>query len=770
MAKDVLFFFVEGDGRVRQIVNGVVTSLGTKTSLPQAPIGSQDIAIGWERSSELFGNIRNFSLPLGFVMDAAKILRNDAYKLNIDRELYLLILRYVSEIDSTYYKNYYKYLYKGQLDFSTFEDKQGEGIVEIGIMEGGLNKLLKSGGSIQYAIPFDEDSIKIKLDGIDIEKQASYVLADGFEISNSVYGGFWWAPFSLIGQDGSGSGVAFLTQNIESTNSLSFSDKLLSNNWAAQASSTNSGSVVVNISGKIMYRCTDNDPGQFFKMRFLKSTQTTGNQNDYELFSEIPVANQIHTHDIDIDISLQPSERLYLEGFLGTPGVDLKIEFLAESKMTMKFKNKADTTYIDAYTPYVFYKKLCVKLGIPIDAAISELLSKCTYTITCGDAIRGLPGSEIKTTMSDFFKSYNVYLMAGLGVQNDQIVLEERNFFFKKDSVAAATELGEAKNMVIKPALDQLFSSIKIGHAEQNIDDVNGKFDFNGYHIYSSPIKVIDRQIDLQSRYKAGPYEIEITRLNLEGKVTTDNSNDNDVFVIDAVLNKPKIESVLLSFISSGNYIVFPINPKIVAGQKFRITGTASNNNVYTVLSVEDLGSTQTVYTDILISVAEFTVIASLEWITGQVFDLDRSVLVTDGVPSPESIFNVRLSPDRLLTTHFPWLKSFLYNYDTEKLKFESSNRNSSLVAGGLIQKRDININDMGASIALPYYLEFETRVPSDLVDSLETDPNRCFATNWEHVRWTGFLMNAGIAPNTYAEQTYKLLMTSENDPKKLIL
>lgn len=750
--KDVLFFLVEADGRVRQIVNGVVTSIGTRKSLPQAPIGSQEISLGWQRSDEYYGNIRAFSLPLGFVMDGAKILRNDAYKFNVDRELYLLILKYVSEIDTINYKNYYKFLYKGQIDFSTFKDKQGDRIVEVQIMEGGLNKLLKSQANTKYSIPFDDDAINVLMDGIDLFEKHNFVTIN----EGTVFEGPGLMGIAFVSKEGQSSGVATFTVYPGALpGSLSTSSEYFL--------ITTDAITDMRIKGRFDFTFTNPPATPSFEVVLITPAGRTislGTGN-----------TSISTFDFDETFSTSAGEKFFLVlSELANLFAGSGVEF-SETNIELTYFNRAASSVVKAFRPYDLYKKICIKMGIDEQYAISTKLQSCSFCITCGDGIRGLDNSAIKTTLNEFFKAFNVYLMAGLSVENNTLRFEGREHFFVPDSVTPATELGDAKDMEITMATDLMFSSIKIGHADQVVDDVNGKYDFNGSHVYSSPVKSVNKQLDLQSPWKAGPYEIEITRLNLEGKTTTDNSNDNDVFVIDVdCVNIATSAPILLSFIASGNYIVFQSTTKVVAGQRFQIIGSASNDRIYTVTEVEDLGATQTVHTDATITVTEAAVNVTIAWLTGQIFELDRSINVTAGVPSPETIFNVRLSPDRLLVTHYPWIRSFLYGYDSEEVKFESTNRNSDLVAGGLIQKRNHPIDEMGTPIALPFYLEHGTRVPTDLVEVLETNINKCFATDWENTRYTGFLLKAGIAPVNAGEQTYKHLLTYENDPETLIL
>lgn len=842
MKKDVLFFFVEADGRTRQIVNGVVVSLANKKQLPQGPIGSHDIAIVWERSLVWWGNIRNFSFPLSFVMDGGKILRNDAYKFNVDRELYLLILRHVCEVDPVYYRDYYKFLYKGQLDFSSFNDKQSDPAVQINIMEGGINKLLKSQAATQFTIPFDEDAVNLKLDGIFLTQKHNFITLATLYSGDSLLGvlqttkegeAAFVASFTIYNQSEPGD----LTTSLE------------------YFLTTSQAITNIRIKGSIS-----------FSTLGLGNFQLILKSSEGQSILLTPVITAASLADFDVLFSSVAGEKFFLT--LNASG-GFATGDLVETSISVEFQSKFATSYIQAYKPLDFYKKLCAKMGIDPLKATSAMLSTCNILITSGDGVRGITsdkipkvtvdaefiapgrfiaanksmwkvgreiritntvsnnvtgvitlvdgpiatgphtgeyniyfnsaltpivnevatdvvfehmnftqGAAIKTSFNDFFKAYSIYLMAGVGVEAEELKFERFNHWFKPDTITAATELGEAKEMVITEAVDQMFSSIKIGHKEQDISNVNGKFDFNGYQIYTSPLKSVSRQLDLQSPYKAGPYEIEITRLNLDGKTTTDNGNDNDVFVIAA-----KPDSANNIFQTSAEIyadgapftpgypllgIVAP-TPLLSAGMTIRVSGSASNNGDYTIASATPWFFGQLIATNEPL-VNEASVIITIEIIKGQNFNLDRTILVTEGVPDPIGIFNVPLSPKRLLMEWLTWLRSFLYKFDADSLIFETANRNADLIAGGIIEKANVPINDMGNPIARPFYLEFGTQVPVSLNDSLEADMNRCFATMWERTRYTGFLWNAGLAPVSRIEQKFKLLMTSENDPEDLIL
>lgn len=752
-----LYYIMEQDGRTARIVNDVVQYLGQPAALPQTPSAWFDIAIIWERNMNRYGNVRNLSLPLGFVLDGAQILRDGLYRSNIDRKLYLLIQRRVTEIDALFFRTFYKYLYKGELDFSTMKDEQGEPKVTINIQEGGVQKLWDANDTTEYFIPFDEDAVNLYMDGVIFDRSAKFV-AYG-EVDNAINTNTHALPVVFVNAEGTGQGIAFFSQQLEDIplSVVAYVDD--SGNYSI----INSGTVPVtfNYTGAFPFECIQSDVNAAYRIIMVK--QDGVEITAYDTLAAM-VAGTVYPGTINQAITLAPGERVFFLGrFYGFfTGVGVAISFLESGSVTATFTSRAAATTVKAFKPYDLYRKLAEKLGIL--SVSSVILQACTYLVTSGDGLRGITAAGVKTTMAAFWKSYNIYLKAGIAVQNQVLVFESRDQFF---TTGSSTDLGPAQNFTITPAKDLMFSSIKVGHREQSIDDVNGKFDFNGYQIYTSPITRDTKQIDLQSDYKAGPYEIEITRINNDGKTTTDANTDNDVYVIDGK-EEPLIQTVLVSFIASGNYIVFPLSPVIVPGQMFRVTGSVSNDGVYTVTDVIT-STVQQVSTDITITVSEAAVSVTIEFLSGGVWILRRDIVVTSGVPSPSTIFNVALSPHRLLLLHGPWLRGALSGYEPGKLIFQTGNRNNDLVAGGITDNADVPINTLGAAMFAPWYFELETQVPVSLSDTLDTTPDKDFSGTWGNEAFEGFLIHAGLAPNTQAEQEYKLLAAPGTDITKFI-
>lgn len=770
-----LYYILKKDGRSGKIVNGVPTYTGIPTPLPNTPQGWQEINLAYERPVEKHGLTTQFGLQFGHVLNGAHLLRDAIYNRTTEDELELLIQRLKLIITDTTYDWYYKYFTKMEIDLSASEDEQD--IFKAPLLGTGLEKLIKAGYETVHSFPMnDPEAVNLEMDGIELEKKGSFILVDGLEIDNTTYGDSSWAPFPLVNSEGSAAGIALFSQDIENTAGVSFADKLLSTNFFAKAAGNVQGSIDLHITGKIVYECTEQDAANGLIMRFLRSNQDIGNQNDYLLFTDSPlVQGTTYTHDIDITIPLQANERCYLEMILGTTGVDTKFQFSPDSKLSAEFGYTAPATIIKAFRRSTLLIKLIKAITGSEDYAKSDLCTEFDdLLITCGDAIRGIEAAVLKTSLSDFFKDCDSTLMAGEAIIKidgaDKYEIEDREYYYPNNDDSEDTDLGEATDFEIQPAKDLKCNTFKFGHQKQNIEDVNGKYDPNGNNQFTGPLTKDIKEYNMVSPYKSGPYEIELLRLNLEGKTTTDNDSDNDVFVIAAEEEQTTYPEVTVSFSEAFAGIILPTSVKLRAGQQIRITGSVSNDGVYDVVSVNFF---------LLFQVAVLTqpvtdetdVLVSIEIISGFNYILNRPVYDTlEGVPT-DTIFNLPyLTPKTMLKRHIRWIASMNAGLETKKIKFSSDkdNKNSGLktVLGSVTVDEDAEESFAGAEkMFQPFYAIFKASPLIDLPELLEENPNRIFSVTDENgYIWRGFLRISGLAANEYTPQEWRLLLTPDND------
>lgn len=783
--KNNQFYLIEEDGRSNYVNNGIVTSRGTRTPLPEAPAGWQDIAFAWERNKQRHGTLRGFSNDLDFVLDGAEIVRDAYYKTNLDRKIYLLIQRLKLQYGPSSYKWLYETLYKGELDLTTVKDFQTSDKVTVSIMEGGLHKQINANWSTVYRIEFDQDAVNVKMDGIELQEAAKYNVPDGVNIQKTVYGTSFYLPASFINREGNLPYLAFLSQSLKTAPAV-FADKLTDSNYLVKAADNNTGQLSVTITGRLKFSCTDNDPNNGFKVRFLRSGQTTVNQDDYLIFSLTPTVVN-YEYDVDLTIPLDPGERLYLEGiYFGTSGTEVAIEFNPGSDLKLTYEQRGAQTWVKGFLRKHLFRKLMKKITGNEEVAISELLEDGDRIITSFDAIRGIEGAGIQTSLADFYTDVDADLCAGFGIINGaatanlppghRATLEARESFYNGSDTV---DLGEAKEFEVGTPAEMLISKIKVGWKEPQTEDVNGKFGFNASQQYTTPMQRTSNEYLAVSPYKADPFEIETTRIALNGKDSTDSQKDNDNAVLWVERSQDDL-TASVTFFATGNKVKLSDDIEFVVGQKIRFTGSTANDREAFVTAVDLVPSLnlQIIELDATLT-DEGPVSVLIEWVEGITYNLKRESYTNEadpdgfGVPSPTTVFNIDLSPKRMLLRHGRWLASILDKYKNEKLIFQSGTRNTALktVQGSvtIAENSNVNISDLGEKIFQPYLFFVTVNGDNDLPELMEVNPNRCFSCTLAGKTVKGYNMKAAYSLNELNEQVFSLLCTGDTDVKKLV-
>lgn len=758
------YYIVDENNRSGRIINGVIEWVATPTPLPNSPDGWQDISLIWEYSLVRYGTMRSFSLPLGFVLDAATILRDGLYRSTVDKKLFLIIQRRVLELDENYFKDYYKFFYKGQFDFSTAVDKQSEQRFEVNLLDGGLWRTIKAKEDTVYSIPLS-DADYIVMDGLEIFSSTSFLSVSSTIISNVAMYGLMWLPIQFINSEGTIVNAVSLSQEqIEKQSNSNYDDSDNAENYFF--SSTSEIEITLSI-GEIIGELNNGLKGELYiKNSNGTRTQIAVIESDNPSGTSGFTKRQVFASQ-EIIISLAAGEKLYLisqntDSPLIAGG---SATIWSEFKIKINFASKFRTTTIRAYSPINLFKALLSKMGIDENKVVSNALESSTYYITSGDGLRMIDGAVIKTSFKDFFAAFNVYHMLGWGIENDTVRIERRSYF--RNKTPEPFDCGNAKDMEISPATDLMFSRLKIGHKEQNIDDVNGKFDFNGTTNYSSPAEAVSNELEIVSPYKAGPYEIEITRINFDGKTTTDGENDNEVYVIDTDAGESSFQLPnVLFYEQDGGYFIsgIPIAKAVYVGMTFT-TNNIANQGPYTVTGIFNIDGVSNAW-----QVQEALVTGLSGPITFTITSkvprkIRRDIPVSSGVPSPATIFNAALSPARLVRIHGPWLRGCLDGYGGA-LTWGSASRGSELIAGGIAENANVTMSALGSRMFRPWYFDYGTEVPVVVMDA---DFNARFSGSWEGKYFDGFAMKIGLAPHTREEQKIKLLAGPDIDMTNFI-
>lgn len=678
--KDWKHYIIDSSGNYLYWNGAAVSTSATPIELPEGPEGWDGIAIAWQRDMTKIGVVRSYTVPLTFIKDGYQIITSKFYAGNIETKLSLRIQKRKTAYTGTYLRHNYLDFYTGEIDLTSFKDNGNA--VTVTVSEGGLSKKIKAAENTVQELSMESNYINVLLDGYNIDYGAK-MMATEQKYQPFLAHDKYLLSFYNISEEQQRLYMALF--NVEYTPLINTYDFLTSDK----------------------YFLTVTDPITFdfhFRLKglILKSTTATGNvwarlynQNGtiVSTLMFIAVGTGVGGFPVDIDvtvsITLAANERLFLVGG-GTPAPILSVY---ESTTEISYQAKFRETIIKAKLPSQVFRELVgAAAGMELFADTTFIEQNDAYALTPGDSVRGLDNVVMKTTLNNFNDFARVVFNGGFGIVNDKAVIKDYGDFL---STASPIQI-KVKNLVISDATDLRCNTIKIGYPDQQIDDVNGRYEFNNTHVYDTPVKSVQKELTLVSPYLAQPFLIEARRQDLDGKTTTDNGSDNDIFIIHIDLANP--------------------------------------------LNIDGV----TVYKP-----------------KRQVFDS------VEGIPD-SNIYNLLISPKRLLrNVHYKYINSLMDGFEGQELIFKSTEKNHGLkteLAGDVVDE-DANETIGPDKYFILKYLDADTEVPVDLVTQLDPDPNVCFAFGQGG---EGFIIKAGIQPETKQEQSYKLLATPNVDISNL--
>jgi hypothetical protein len=358
----------------------------------------------------------------------------------------------------------------------------------------------------------------------------------------------------------------------------------------------------------------------------------------------------------------------------------------------------------------------------------------------------------------------------GLGIENDVLVIEKTSYFFDKNVVI---DLGEVSEFEITVADDLVFNTIKVGYANQDYDSVNGKDEFNVTQNYTTPHTRIVQELDITSPYRADSYGIELLRVNLDGKDTTDNKSDNDTFFLNVKRGGTyNFYSGNVQYNANGaNTITIPEEFMTNPGT-FTLTGTL-NNGTFTVVNTSYLlvGSTIFTVAETLTDGTENVVITAT---SSTYYMLNRPAYSSiTGLLHPAKMFNVELSPKTNLLNNADYIHSILDFQDMNFIKFQAGDKNSDLsrtLNGKTItEKADIQIAQLAPKLFRPYYFTFKVPTDYNFLKTIQANKYSKLSFTNEGKKYYGFLVDGGVMPALRDVQQIKLLCAPETDLSQLI-
>lgn len=750
-----LYDVVNKVGQSASFVNGTLIWNSIYTPLDLTPNGWQQLSILTERNKDSFGLDITYGVPQDFLLSAASIIKSILFIKGTEEICYLRILELQLWLTDVEYGYYYDQICKTEIDLSTAVDSGG---VSAQILDGDVTKYMKARKSIIYSIDIDSTNRQaVLMDGLSLQESAQFIIQDPLDVNFRAVGNHIIGLSMTTAEQKGALGAQSTTRlEIDQSNKagiIASNDQILTSSGPSVVTGImdfavtvqrypgsgvpvlpqlrfTCGFLVIDSAGNIVnYPGNENiffDSGPGFESGFgrhvIKVTKTFSLPADCKAYPRcsVNVTNSSYAGSIQF---------IYDNNSISAPGAP---------NLTLNYTFKQAHTVCYCLTAKTLGEALMNKMTDGQYTLRSDLLDNPDLNIffTCGDSLRRLVGAQIKISMGTYLQALNVPYGTGYGTIASQLRIEKKRFWVAPDD--AGVQLGDSGDgYKLYPAADMTFASFKIGYPSESdnsaLGDINGKFEFNVTQTYNTPITRVDKVLDITTTVKTSMYKMEETRINLEGKLTTSDNADNDIFMVH-------VEKNITPF--AGPFIVEGVNYTALWFLDRSINQYIQNNNLFANVG------------DIINGLP----VTTAQWITVGVLDKNTA-------------FNVALSPKQcLIRSHGDYIHSCIEHADNKYLTFANSNKNSGLLIisqpGGVDTEENGNvlIGSLKATIFKPWYFEGQIVTPSTLTLTIAGNPVRKYLTNYKSIPISGTAMKTAIAPTDNAQQAYQLLLGPDVD------
>lgn len=293
--------------------------------------------------------------------------------------------------------------------------------------------------------------------------------------------------------------------------------------------------------------------------------------------------------------------------------------------------------------------------------------------ITNGFQIRqfDISNKPVQISLKDLLEGsgpiWNAAVQYSIIDNTEKMRVEPVDAFFGGDRI---WEFKEISGYTESHSKDMTWNEIEIGYQKFSEDELNTLDEFNTYQQWLLPIKSYKGKYQKKSGFIASGYEVEkMRREQFKDNPSTSLSNDDALFVI-CYITERKHKGVAFSI--AGNKLTVSKQVNILAGETVKINKVGGGPNtgiVYTVLGAQTKPGEDQYFLSPA-PVAD-TGIAEIEIpITGPEAEKNEAFDVVDNLISPDTAYNLRISPVRMLYNHSTILNSCLEKKaDTAQIK-----------------------------------------------------------------------------------------------------
>lgn len=274
---------------------------------------------------------------------------------------------------------------------------------------------------------------------------------------------------------------------------------------------------------------------------------------------------------------------------------------------------------------------------------------------------------QMAISMKDMWEGLEPLHHIGFGFEDDtnrapgfkRLRVEHWKFFYQDEILMECNQVNQVERQTIA---NEHYSKAKIGYEKWEAEEFNGLDELLTNREYRTDLAQVKNELSKLSKFIASGYAWEVTR-----RKNTDSKDwrlDNDIFLVcvTRLIKEIYTETLEGNFGISGFVTeTEPVN--ITAGDLVEITGTTSNNGIYTIIEVGEISAPIVGSIWVIALSPGTTPEAATATFTltnpGFIVELGN-VLTPENIIDPATLYNYRLSPARVALR---WLDKIFASY-----------------------------------------------------------------------------------------------------------
>lgn len=410
-----------------------------------------------------------------------------------------------------------------RLDFTTINIDVKSKILSINMVSDNINGYIKSNGRTKYDIPVSEISTSFgawRYDRIPLKENVNFVPISGEFPANYVPG---YQPAIYVGSSelAHPSVHEFITQeakDIGDWSPITYFFKAGKKDDILIKLSLKVRNNIDNTTTMILYRNNNR----------LETWDIEYNQEITATYNGWVTVNAGDTFSILFWTATQQGDNPYLD-----------IIIFEDQNINLSFSTAGNSVWIDVIRPGDLLNRLLNEITGRSDITGSiewgDREKEYDLMLCAAESVRGLSNPNIHTSFNEFSDWMNVMGYIGEYPDNKSILFRPIGNSFDKTKTILSLNERENTGLSIESDDEFAYTSLEIGYDTPNYENVNGRFEVNGTFDYSTGfVSPAENKLSLISPYRADPMGIEFLCLERpeEGKETTDDKSDNDVFAV----------------------------------------------------------------------------------------------------------------------------------------------------------------------------------------------------------------------------------------------